>query len=148
VDRHGPADLTVGDATTAAVDWPPDRWLDVDEHGRLHLLGGWSPTSGLHHFPPSPVCPYSGADDVEVVRLSRTGHLWAWTAVTAPPPGYDGPVPYGFGVVELEPEGLRIIGRLTVADPTELWFGQPMELVTEPVADDRWIWAFAPEEPA
>jgi len=136
--------------------WPPGRWLETDDDGHPRLVGGWSPTSGRHHFPPSPVCPYSGADDVEVVRLSRTGTLWAWTAVTASPPGYEGPIPYGFGVVELEPEGLRVIGRLTVADPSELSFGQPMELVTQLVegdgtgdgADERRIWAFAPRDAA
>ena len=41
----------------------------------------------------------------EEVRLSDVGRLWAWTAVTAAPPGYEGPVPYGFGIVELEAEG-------------------------------------------
>ena len=34
----------------------------------------------------------------------------------APPPGYLGEVPFGFGVVELD-EGLRVLGRLTESDP-------------------------------
>ena len=36
--------------------------------------------------------------------------------MTAPPPGYQGEVPYGIGVVEL-PEGVRVITRLTESDP-------------------------------
>ena len=44
------------------------------------------------------------------------GTLWGWTAVTAPPPGYDGELPFGFGVVELT-DGLRVITRLTESDP-------------------------------
>jgi uncharacterized OB-fold protein len=129
---------------TSSADWMPDRWLVDDADGRPVLLGGWSPSSGLYHFPPSPVCPYRGVDDVEVVQLSRTGRLWAWTAVTAAPPGYDGPVPFGFGVVELAAEGLRIIGRLTEPDPGELVYGQEMELTVEQLPGERRMWAFRP----
>ena len=42
------------------------------------LVGGYSPSSGLHHYPRGPVCPYSGADDVKAVELPTTGRLWAW----------------------------------------------------------------------
>lgn len=135
--------------------------IEIDEAGRPHLAGGWSPTSGLSHFPRAEVCPYSGATDVEPVELPRTGTLWAWTAVTAAPPGYHGPIPYGFGVVELT-DGLRVVTRLTVADPDALELGQPMELVTEELptgpdgasqdsasqdsaAETTTIWAFAPQ---
>ena len=58
------------------------------------------------------------------MELSRQGTLWAWTAVTAPPPGYQGEVPFGIGVVEL-PEGVRVITRLTESDPGALAEGQP-----------------------
>ena len=72
------------------------------------------------------MCPFTGADDVESVALPRDGRLWAWTAVTHPPPGYEGPVPYGFGVVELDGVGLRVVTRLTEPDPTRLHEGQRM----------------------
>ncbi len=111
------------------------------------LVGGYSPSSGRHHFPLAPLCPYTGADDVEEVRLSTEGALWAWTAVTAPPPGYEGPVPYGFGVVELEQEGLRVLGRLTEPDPTRLTAGQRMRVVAEHLPDDVVVWAFEPVGP-
>ena len=39
-------------------------------HG-ARLIGGYSPDSGRYHFPLAPVCPYTGADDVQEVRLSR-----------------------------------------------------------------------------
>jgi len=124
--------------------WPPDAWITEGPDGSAALLGGFSPTSGRHHFPPAAICPYSGADDVETVALSSRGTLWAWTAVTAAPPGYEGPVPYGFGVVELDPEGLRVIGRLTEADPGALVFGRPMQVVVEQLAGGQRVWAFAP----
>ena len=100
-----------------------------------HLLGGHCVACGRHHFPRAEICPYCSADGARPVELSATGHLWAWTAVTAPPPGYRGEVPYGFGVVEL-PEGIRVVTRLTEADPSRLRTGQPMRLVLVPVGED------------
>ncbi len=111
--------------------------------GSIRLLGGYSPTSGKYHFPVQEVCPYSGAADVEPVELGPDGHLWAWTAVTAPPPGYQGEVPFGFGVVEL-PEGLRVITRLEVDAPSELQYGMTMRLVAAPVGDDVVTYSFEP----
>jgi uncharacterized OB-fold protein len=123
--------------------------FDLDDDGRLTLLGGYSPSSGLHHFPRFAVCPYTGADDVEPARLSDHGALWAWTAVTAAPPGYAGSVPFGFGVVEL-PEGLRVVTRITEPDPFALEHGMAMRLVADVVAVDDdgtevVAWAFAPD---
>ncbi len=117
--------------------------------GTATLLGGYSPSSGRFHFPRGEVCPYTGATDVEAVELSRDATLWGWTAVTAAPPGYEGTVPYGFGVVELVHEQLRIVSRLTEPDPAKLEFGQPMHLVADTVATDAdgseiVTWAFAP----
>lgn len=116
--------------------------LEIDG-GAVRLIGGYSPTSGQHHFPLSPVCPYSGSDDVERVLLPSTGRLWAWTAVTTAPPGYDGPIPYGFGVVELDGIGLRVVGRLTEADPDTLRDGQPMRVISERIGDID-VWVFTP----
>jgi uncharacterized OB-fold protein len=126
----------------------PDLF-DLDDDGRLTLLGGYSPSSGLHHFPRFSICPYTGADDVEPARLADHGTLWAWTAVTAAPPGYAGPVPFGFGVVELT-EGLRVVTRITESDPSALEQGMAMHLVADVVAVDDdgtevVAWAFAPD---
>ncbi len=111
------------------------------------LVGGRCRACKKVCFPRQQVCPYCSCEPVDEMELSRTGTLWAWTAVTAPPPGYEGPVPYGFGVVEL-PEGLRVITRLTESDPSKLEFGQTMELVLEPLTEDGGrrvlTYAFAP----
>jgi uncharacterized protein len=86
--------------------------LRVDDDG-VTLVGGWSPTSGRRHFPRFPVCPFTGADDVEPVDLPRTGTVWLHTTVNLAPPGYSGPVPYGLGIVELDGEPmLRVVTRL------------------------------------
>ncbi len=100
------------------------------------LLGGQCPACTRCHFPRAETCPYCSADGAQPVELSGSGRLWAWTAVTAAPPGYTGPVPYGFGVVEL-PEGVRVVTRLTEPDPARLEAGQPMKLTVVPVGADE-----------
>jgi len=100
-----------------------------------HLLGARCAACERHHFPRSWRCPYCGSDAVSEAALSGQGTLWAWTAVTAAPPGYRGPVPFGFGVVEL-PEGVRVITRLTEPDPAKLTFGMPVHLVVDELHTD------------
>lgn len=99
------------------------------------LLGSRCRDCGGHHFPRHATCPYCASAAVEDAHLSSSGTLWAFTAVTAPPPGYRGEVPYGFGVVEL-PEGVRVIGRLTEHRPDALRIGQTMALVVVPLHTD------------
>ena len=97
--------------------------------GRVALLGSRCRACGRYQFPVGTPCPSCHGGDVEAVRLSSTGTLWGWTTVHTAPPGYDGPVPFGFGVVEL-PEGLRVITRLEATDVDALTFGTPMEAGT------------------
>ena len=126
-----------------------DGLFAVGDDGAAALLGGRCRSCGRPHFPRLATCPYCSADDIAGARFTGPGTLWAWTAVTAAPPGYRGDVPFGFGVVEL-PDGLRVITRLTEADPSLLTFGQPMRLEIAALhADDdgRTVvtYAFAPE---
>jgi uncharacterized OB-fold protein len=120
--------------------------FEIGDDSAIALIGGYSPSSGRYHFPLLDSCPYTGAADVDRVLLSSEATLWAWTAVTAAPPGYAGPVPFGFGVVELVREQLRVITRLTEADPGRLVFGQSMRLVAEslPLESGETVttWAF------
>jgi len=109
--------------------------FSVDTDGAARLIGGRCAQCGRHQFPVAAVCPYCGSDGVEQTLLSADGTLWAWTAVTAPPPGYRGDVPYGFGVVEL-PEGVRVLTRLTESEPKNLRFGQDVRLALVPLHTD------------
>ena len=108
------------------------------------LIGGACDACGRRHFPAAHWCPWCGADGIGTVGLSTDGTLWSWTAVVAAPPGYDGEVPFGFGVVELPADGLRVVTRLTEADPERLHEGQPMTFTVVDVANDLRTWAFAP----
>jgi uncharacterized OB-fold protein len=69
--------------------------------------------------------------------------------VASRPPGYRGPLPYGFGVVEIDGADLQVITRLTEADLERLRPGLPVTLVIEPLfSDDEGAqvasYAFAP----
>jgi uncharacterized protein len=94
--------------------------------GGVRLLGSRCARCQRYLFPRGELCPFCSSADVEPVLLSDTGTLWGWTVVQTAPPGYEGPVPFGFGVVEL-PEGLRIISRLELSE-AGFDFGQPMRL--------------------
>jgi uncharacterized OB-fold protein len=116
------------------------------------LLGSRCTACGAHHFPRHDTCPYCSTEDPVPMEFTGPGTLWAWTAVTSPPPGYQGDVPYGVGVVEL-PEGIRIITRLTESDPAALVAGQAMELrivslQVDAEGNDVVTYAFAPSSVA
>lgn len=110
--------------------------FSVDAAGAPHLLGSHCSMCEHYAFPRTTDCPYCTSTTTEPVELSDHGTLWAWTAVTASPPGYEGSVPFGFGIVELVPERLRIITRLEAPDPTMLTFGQAMQLVIVPLTEN------------
>ena len=117
-----------------------------------HLLGAQCPDCARWHFPASPDCPYCSGERCEEQPLSDIGTLWLFTGVRNRPPGYAGEVPFGFGVVEL-PEGLRLITRLTEADPAALRFGMAMRLAIVPLHVDEQgrevvTYAYAPAEDA
>jgi uncharacterized OB-fold protein len=119
-------------AATVAVH---EGLFTTDTDGAARLIGGKCQQCGRHQFPRSSLCQYCGSDDIAEALLSAHGTLWAWTAVTAPPPGYQGEVPYGFGVVEL-PEDVRVLTRLTEPDPSNLTFGQDVRLQLVPLHTD------------
>jgi uncharacterized OB-fold protein len=116
------------------------------------LIGALCSACDRRSFPHGDTCPWCGAEATSEVLLASTGTLWAWTAVTAAPPGYSGAVPYGFGVVQVD-DGVRVITRLTESDPGAMSFGQPMALVLETVDNDEngndiVTWAFDTTEPS
>jgi uncharacterized OB-fold protein len=110
------------------------------------LLGGRCPACARFNFPAQSICPYCSQDGCETLPLSPRGMVEVCTTVNNRPPGYEGSVPFGFGVVEL-PEGLRIISRIT--DPQRSQAGTAVHLVIETLctdADGREVvtYAFAP----
>lgn len=123
--------------------------FELNEAGEGHLVGGSCGGCGRVHFPATPDCPYCAAENCQRRPLSPHGTLCLFTTVTNRPPGYQGEVPFGFGVVEL-PDGLQVITRLTETDPQRLRFGMTVRLqfVKLHVDDDGRdvvTYAFAPD---
>ena len=109
--------------------------FDESTTGGVQLLGARCRACGRYLFPRRDQCLHCSSTDVEAVVLSDTGTMWGWTVVHTAPPGYEGPVPFGFGVVEL-PEGLRVITRLEATDVADLDFGQPVRLAVAPLHEN------------
>ena len=100
----------------------------TDDPTAARLLGGRCAECARFNFPAQAICPYCSGERCETVPLSPDGVIEVCTTVINRPPGYEGTVPFGFGVVEL-PEGVRIISR--IAQPEQARPGVPVRLVIE-----------------
>lgn len=122
-----------------------------------HLIGAHCPECGTYVFPPrSGDCPNPGCDSdhLDPVPLSRRGVLWSYTENRyAPPPPFvagDPFVPYCLAAVELEAEGMIVLGQVaTGVSVTDLRVGMPMvleigELNPEPGEQPKLIYVWAP----
>ena len=100
------------------------------------LIGCRCPACGTFVFPPraggcpSPVCE---SEALERVPLSSRGRIWSYTENRyAPPPPYvasDPFEPYALAAVELETEGLVVLGKVaTGVLARDLKVGMPMQL--------------------
>jgi uncharacterized OB-fold protein len=94
--------------------------------------------------------PRCNSTDLDETELSRRGRVWSYTdARYQPPPPYvprtDPYEPFALAAVELEDEGLVVLGQ--VADGygvDDLSIGTPVELVVEPLDDSSLIWRWKP----
>ena len=118
------------------------------------LIAGHCTGCGTYSFPALATCinPACRGRSVEKKTLGRKGTLWTYTIHHYRPPApficAEPFEPYAIGVVEL-PEGLKVIGMLTVTDPGLLRIGDSMELVVDVLATDETgaellTWKFAP----
>lgn len=105
------------------------------------LLGSRCTTCRVPYFPKAAIChnPTCRGGTMEEAAFGPRGTLWSCAIQDYPPPAparYDEPyAPYGMGVVDL-PEGLRVLGRMSVEDPRQLEVGVDVELVLEPLCHD------------
>lgn len=94
-----------------------DGWFTTDDEP--HLIGARCPSCGTYVFPPRATdCPNPGCESatLEPTPLSRRGKVWSYTENRyAPPPPYvatDPYEPYALAAVELEAEGLIVLGQV------------------------------------
>ncbi len=128
-------------------------WFTLDPE-RPELIGLRGTTSGSVCFPPclavsaNPGAPF---EERLPVRLSRRGRVWSFSTGHYPPPApYVAPdpfVPYTVVAVELEREGIVVLGQLAAGFAArDLRLGQEMELVLGTLYQDAesetlvWKW--------
>lgn len=92
-----------------------------------YLMGSKCRGCGAVFFPQQPVCQSCFTPTTEKVKLSRKGRVYSCTVFRhhRHPPGYEGPIPYLFGQVEL-PEGAGVLTLFT-----DCSFDAPLERGTE-----------------
>ena len=118
-----------------------------DDAATPRLLAGRCSTCHELHFPATDTCPYCGGG-AATEPIGPEATLRLFTVVQNAPPGYQGPVPYAFGVVEMNDTGLCVLGRLDETSLERLRPGLSMRLRIAPLftdADGRAVlsWSFA-----
>ena len=116
----------------AQVPIHPGLFTLPDDPRGPRLLAARCGACRKHHFPASATCPYCSAPECTIEAVGARGALYLHTVVNARPPGYRGPLPYGFAIVDLE-EGLRVVTRLSETDLAKLHPGLTVELEVAPL---------------
>lgn len=100
------------------------------------LLGARCVACGQVSFPAPGRCPFCRSAEVELEALPTSGTVYSYTISRIPAPGYRGPVPYGFGLVDLG-DVVRV-ASLLAADPLErLHIGARVHLALVDVGGDQ-----------
>lgn len=130
-------------------------WFTQDDEPTL--IGSRCTTCGTFSFPPrNGWCPNPGCRGSELVDtpLSRRGRIWSYTdAQYQPPPPFVNPTenfePFAIAAVELEAEGLVVVGQLTEGVTVgDVSVGDEVELVTGTLfsddTNDYLVWRWQP----
>jgi uncharacterized OB-fold protein len=105
------------------------------------LIGSRCATCSTPYFPRSGICHHPDCEhsDMQDAEFAGPGTLWSFSVQSYPPPPparYDDPYePYAVGVVDLD-DGLRVVGRMQVEDPTTLTVGARVDLVVGPLCHE------------
>lgn len=120
-----------------------EGWFDPE--GSPHLIGVQCATCGTYAFPPrAQWCPNPSCrgTTMEPTPLSRRGRIWSYTDAQYQPPApfiedRDDFTPFAIAAVELEAEGLVILGQLTPGVGVEdVAVGDEVEVVTGTLFSD------------
>ena len=103
---------------------------------RPQLIGSRCSVCGEVFCPKRLICAHCYEQDVGEIFLSGKGELYTYTVVRAPVLGYQGPIPFIVGEIEL-PEGLIIQSILTGCEPEGLEIGMAMEITLGKLEEDE-----------
>ncbi|MEX1218148.1 MAG: OB-fold domain-containing protein [Acidimicrobiales bacterium] len=132
-----------------------EGWFTTSEP--YTLIGAKCARCGTFVFPPrGGTCPSPDCEgsELEPTPLSRRGTVWSYTENHyAPPPPFkaaDPFEPYALAAVQLEAEGLVILGQVAKGVmAADLKIGMPVEvdlqvLYQDDEGVDHWVWTWAP----
>ena len=120
------------------------------------LLGQRCGTCGTVVFPPTATwCPNPACagEDLAPVELSRRGRIWSYTDARYQPPApyvaADPYEPFTLAAVELQPEGMIVLGQVVPGvAPADLTVGDEVELVVGTLysedGTDYQVWRWRP----
>lgn len=117
------------------------------EGNQIWLRGGKCRRCGELSYPLAELCWHCRSDEMQPVRLSRNGKLYAYSVVHAAPKGWR--VPYVLGYVDLD-DGIRVVGQIA-ADPTQLHPDMAVHLDVDIIRSDAdgtpvYSYVFAPDQ--
>jgi uncharacterized OB-fold protein len=121
---------------------PVIQGLFVETPHGPRLCGSKCATCGAPYFPKTPVChnPQCNGNQVMDATFGPRGKLWSFAVQYYAPPApvkYDEPfAPFAMGAVDL-PEGLRVLGRISIDDLKKIKIGMEVELVLERLCGDK-----------
>ena len=106
----------------------PSRFrLTAEDGADGSLIGTACNQCGAHFFGSLVFCQSCSSSDMRSVELSKTGSLYSYTIVRAPPAGWQGDVPYALGQVQTE-EGPHVISEIVDTPFDEIRVGMELEL--------------------
>ncbi|MFE6820922.1 Zn-ribbon domain-containing OB-fold protein [Streptomyces sp. NPDC057690] len=121
--------------------WQRPFWDALREHDvRVQKCSG----CGAFRHVPKELCNRCHGTEATWSPISGTGRIYTYTVVRrAPTPAYQAEAPYVLVHVEMD-EGFRMIGSMTVDDPSAVRIGQDVRITYDDLDADWTILRFAP----
>jgi len=109
-------------------------WRRIPE--RYRMLGTKCLTCGAKYFPPRKICPKCRRKGkIENTQFRGTGKVYSFTAITAPPAGFELEAPYVFAIIELD-EGVKVTAQVVDCCEREVKIGSRVRMVFRRIAED------------
>lgn len=104
---------TTGDAAGSRRVLVREGLFELFGSDRLRLRAARCVRCERLSFPPGGLCLYCGASEIESTLLDEEAEVVWSTVVSKAPPGFEGSVPYGLGVVQFA-GGLALVAPLVI----------------------------------
>jgi hypothetical protein len=111
----------------------PGNWRTRQQ--RYSLRAEVCHNCGKSIFPPRDVCPFCAEERQSWTNLSGEGEVYSYTTMFNAPAGFGDYAPYTMALVKLS-EGPMVTAQLTDVEPSEVFVGMPVEMVTRKLSQE------------